>query len=268
MVLFRRALMHGAGRVLQHWPLVLPLYAVSLVLGVLQTWPVWSAVGHGALHNPALATLAAGNTDAVLNIVLSSGLGVAAATGGTWVVVAILFAALFGLAYNLFAGGILSVYAGTRRFWAGCRQTFWSFTGLGVVIVALVLVALVAGVLAGLVGGNVIGLIVALVLVLFINVVGEYARAVAVTHERRNPFVLVWLALRLCVRKLPAVLGFVVLALAISAALTAVYGGLATVLRGSVALVLVQQLLVLFLVALKLLRLGWALSYVEAIRAA
>jgi hypothetical protein len=267
MQTFRQALVQGVRRVSRHWHMLLPLYGLSVLLGLLQTWPLWQAAGSGALRSPFLGSLAGGSSDAVVNLLLANGAAVAS-TAGLWLVAALALTVVFGLAYSFFAGGILSVYAGTQSFWAGCRDTFWSFAALGLLILTLSLVALGVGALFGAVGGVIVGTIVTLVLLQVINVIGEYARAVAITHDRRNPFVLLGIAIRFCARKLGGVLGFLLLGLLLVVVLTALYAGLANALRGNVALVAAQQLAILSWLWLKLLRLAWALSYVQVAREA
>jgi hypothetical protein len=265
---FRQALLGGVSQALRHWRVLLPLYGISLLLGLLQTWPLWQAASGGALRNPFLNNLAGGGTDAVIDLLLGNGMMAVAAQTGLWIAAALSLSIVFGLAYTFFAGGMLSVYAGTRSFWAGCRDTFWSFAGLGLLIVTLSLLALLVGALFGALGGVIAGVIVTLMLLQVVNVLGEYARAAAITHERRNPFVLLGLAILFCARKFGGVLGFLLLGLLLAAALAALYGGLARVLGGSVVLVIVQQFVVLGWIGLKALRLAWALSYVQAAREA
>src|SRR5215470_15475217 len=169
--------------------LLWPLYLCGLVLGLLQTWPLLVGVARGALFNPFLDYLARGGGDALadLGIASTSAFGTIA---GLWAFAALALTVLFGLAYNFFSGGILSVWAGTRPFWAGCRHMFWAFAGLGVLLVSLAALALGVAALMGGVLGISGALIVAAVLLQLINLAGEYARAVAVAHERCNPFVL------------------------------------------------------------------------------
>ncbi len=107
-----------------------------------------------------------------------------------WVLFGLMFLGIFSIGYNFFAGGILGAWAGTRPFWAGCRHTFWAFTGLGALLLVLASIALVvAALLGGLLGAGGM-LIVAAILLQLINLAGEYARALAVAQDRHNPFVL------------------------------------------------------------------------------
>jgi hypothetical protein len=161
---------------------------------------------------------------------------------------------------------MLSVAAGTLPFWAGCRRYFWSFLGLGVVLVLLAAVLIVIAGLGGSGLGNLnAGLLVGLLLMQGLNIVGEYARAIAIARDRRNPFMLLRMALTFCLRHLGGVLMLALLGLLLHAAVAALYLGSARLPLGLGALV-VQQLIVVLWLWIKLLRLTWALSYVSAAR--
>jgi hypothetical protein len=256
---FREALSGGLRQARRVW-LILPLYMVGLILGLMQTWPLVVAGSRGGLRNPFLADLAAGGSDAVLDLFIGS------ATAGTqalvWAVAALLLTLLFGLAYTYFSGGMLSVAAGTFPFWMGCRRFFWSFLGLGMLLVMLALLAVSIASLGGIwLGSPNMGLIVGLLLVQALNIVGEYARAIAVVRRRRNPLVLFGAALAFSVRHLGGVLALALLGLLLHGAVAAFSIGLGNAPLGVGALV-VQQLVVLLWLWVKLLRLTWALSYV------
>jgi len=259
---FRQALIDGLRRTLRHPHLLLPLYLCGLLLGLVQTWPLLVGLGNGALYNPFLGDLANGGGDALSNLFLGD--PVAPGSAALWGLLVLPLTALFSLAYNFFSGGILSVYAGRRPFWAGCRHNCWSFMALGALLLLLVaLVVVASALLAALLGGRV-GLIFALLALQIVGALGEYARAIAVVYDRRNPFVLLSRALSFFSRHLGGVLLFALLGLLI-------YGGLAllyTLAAGPLTqfpavLLLWQQLALLAAIGLKLLRLAWAVSYVQ-----
>jgi hypothetical protein len=162
---------------------------------------------------------------------------------------------------------MLGVAAEKRSFWAGCRRFFWSFVGLAVLLVLLAGLAALLASLGGAALGNLsAGLLVSLLLLQLLNVVGEYARAIAVVRDRRNPFALLGAALSFCLRHATGVLALALLGLLLHASVIALYLGLATFPLGLGAL-LAQQLIVLLWLWVKLLRLTWALSYVSAVDA-
>ena len=235
--------------------LLLPLYLCGLLLGLVQTWPLAVAGARGGLQRPFLGELAVGGADALANLVLGN--GSAAAAAGIWVLLLLPLAALFGLLYNFFSGGVLHVYAGTRPFWAGCRRTFWSFTALGLLLVLAALAVLGVALLVGLSLWVSIGV---LVLLQLLNLVGEYARAMAVTHDRRNPFVLAGMALRFGVRRLLDILVCCILGVLLHAGLAALYTPVAGLLGPSPLLVLWQQLALFAWLWVKFLRLAWAIA--------
>jgi hypothetical protein len=257
---FREVLIGGLRQSLR-LRLLWPLYLLGLALGLLQTWPLLIGVANGALLNPFLGYLARGGGDALADLAIgnSSAFGLSA---GLWVFAALALVLLYGLAYNFFSGGILHLWAGTRPFWAGCRQTFWTFTGLGVLLVLLALLVLVAAALLGGVLGAGGMLIVAVALLQLINLFGEYARAIAVAHNRHNPFVLLGDAVGFCMRN-PGTLALGLLGLLLHAALLLLVGAALGSLGGTIAAVVVQQVTVLAWLWIKLLRLAWALSYVR-----
>jgi hypothetical protein len=259
MAHFRSVFTEGLRNALHHWRALLPLYLTSLLLGLAQTWPLLIA-GDRALRNPFLSDLAGGG-DALINLFLGN--PAAGASAGVWVFVALFFTLLFGLAYNFFAGGILSVYAETRPFWQGCQQTFWTFTGLGLLLIVLALLAIVVAVaLGGLIGSRG-ALITAVALTQLVNMAGEYARALAVTRDRRNPLALLGMALGFCGRNPGGALALALAGLLLHTALAAVYGAVASAIGGNVIAIVWQQIAVLGWLWVKLLRLAWAVSYTQ-----
>lgn len=261
MEAFQHTLTNGTARLLRNWWLVLPLYGANLLLGLIQTWPLWTA--ETTIRNPFLNDLARGGSDPVIDLLLANAADVGR-SAGTWLLIAVPLLLVFGLLYNLFAGGALSVLSGSRSFRAGCWRFVWTFLALSIMLFLLNLIAIGIGVVAGWLGGAVAGLIVGGLLVLVVGVVGEYARAIAVARDRLNPFAIVGQAIVFCARHIPGVLLLTLLALLLVGALTAGYGIVSGSVGGSPVAVLVQQLAVLGWIALKLLRLSWALSYVQS----
>jgi hypothetical protein len=262
MSLIMSAFASGFERASRVW-LLAPIYLCSLLLGLLQTWPLALS---GALDNPFLGQLAAGDTDALVNLFLAR--PSAGATAGLWTFGLVLLVPIYGLLYNFFAGGILAVYAGTASFWAGCRRMFWTFTGLGLLLVMIAIFVLVITAVIGVAAGPGAGVIVGLVLLQIANLLGEYARAQAVIRDRRNPFVLLGLTLRFCVRHMPGVLLFGLLGLLLHLGLAVLHSQVVAATGASPLAVLWQQLVAFAWLWIKFLRLAWALSLVQAWRAA
>ncbi|HSH80663.1 MAG TPA: hypothetical protein VLA19_19205, partial [Herpetosiphonaceae bacterium] len=90
-------------------------------------------------------------------------------------------------------------------------------------------------------------------------------RAIAVAHDRRNPFALFGASAAFCIRNAPGVLALALLGVLLHVALGASYLALAGLLGASPLVVLWQQLAALLWVWVKLLRLGWAVSYVRTV---
>jgi hypothetical protein len=262
MQLFQTVLRSGLLATLRNWRIILPLYLTCLLLGLVQTWPLLAS-GNSTFYQPFLGELAAGGSDAYVSLFLSNPSGAGQAVGA-WIGIAVLLALLFGLAYNFFSGGAVSVYAGTRPFWAGCRRTFWAFVGLGALLLVLLALALAVAALCGLALGVGGAAILALLLLALVNLFGEYARAIA-AHGRRNPFALLGMAIGFCVRNLGGVLVLALIGLLLSGALLLLYGTVARMLGGSVLLVVWQQLVVIGWLWIKLLRLAWAVSYIRIV---
>jgi hypothetical protein len=267
--LFRNTFIRGTRLALYHWRLLLPLYMVGLLLGLLQAWPMLAA--GGVLRSPFLGELASGE-GSLLDLWLGS-----PTTAGTlsavWVLAALLASALFSLAYNFCSGGILAVYLGDeaedarRQFWPACRRWFWSFVGLGALLIVLALLAAVVGAVLGALAGALAGTVAAALLFELANALGEYARALAVARDRRNPFALLGLAAGFLRRHFLGVLALALLGLLLHLALAGLYAAGARVVGGTPAAILWQQLAVLGWLWVKLLRLAWAASYVRAVDA-
>ena len=245
--------------------LLLPLYLTGLLLGVVQTWPLLYAAADGMLNNPVMEDLAGGGSDALLNLILDGSYDVAVVVAVTgWLLTTLLLTLVFSLAYNFFSGGILSVWTDVRSFWAGCRRNLLSFTGLGLILVLLAALTLVGvALLGGLVGGTA-SLIIALLLLQVINLVGEYARAIGVVHDRRNPLVMFGMAVYFCRRHVGGVLALALLGLLLHGGLLLLYRGVLSGVDNLVVTIIGQQLFVLAWLWIKLLRLGWATSYAQS----
>ena len=260
---FRAALVGGLVSARQIW-LIGPLYLWGLLLGLIQTWPLLLASQKGALQNPFLNQLVIGGSDALVNLFIST--PTAGAQAFVWSIAAIGLLALFGLGYNFFSGGMLSVCAQTRPFWAGCRRMFWSFTGLGFLLIVLML-SIVVGVgvlLIILHASATFSIITTVVIIQLLNLVGEYARAIAVIHEQRNPLILLGRAVTFCIRHFPGVLLLGLLGLLLHAGLAALLGILTTIHGGTIITIVWQQAIIIAWLWVKFLRLTWALRYVQA----
>ncbi len=245
----------------RHWRLALPLYLCSLVLGLVQTWPLLAASANGALFNPLLGQVARGGGDELVPLLLSS--PAAAASTALWLLAFLPLTALFSMAYNFYSGGILSVYAGTRPFRAGCRRTFWTFTGMGLILVVLAMLCVSVAAAVGRALGTGAGLIVALLLTQAVNLLGEYGRALAAVRDERNPLVLLGAALRFCLQHPGGVLALGLAGLILHAGLAGLYSVGARLIGSVPVLVAWQQLAALAWLWIKLLRLAWAVQMVQ-----
>jgi len=256
MHLLVHALREGLSRAANPAP-ALPLYLTGLLLGLLQAWPALAAGSDAA----TIYELSRGGGDSLAMYAISGG-PAAAGTAALWVAGALAAATLYGAAYNFFSGGILARWAGGGRFWASCRHSFWSFTGLGALLLLFAGFAVVLAAIVGSALGVLPGLVTAAVLLQLANLLGEYARAVVVVDGRRDPARAMREAIALCARRpgalLLGLLGF------------GLHAGLAWLAWRGTSVVWVDlalaQLFALLWVWLKLLRLAWALAYARADR--
>lgn len=239
--------------------LALPLYLAGLLIALVQSWPVLVSAGNGQLRQINIERLLTSG-DALLELFTKQE---TAAVAGTWLLLAPLLSMLYGACYNLFSGGILSVWAGTRRFWPGSVHFFWSFTGLGLVLVILALVVTGLGSALVVALGTTAGAVTTFAVLQLLNLVGEYARALGVTRERRNPFALFGGAVTFIVRH-PVALLLGLLGLALHVALVAMYLGLAPQFGASPLAIILNQVLVFVWLWVKLLRLAWARGLVAS----
>lgn len=242
------------------WKPILALYCSSLLLSLIQIWPLF---GQDALYHPLLIPLADRTVDVLVDLVSTTS-DVAMPAVAAWSGIAVVLAFVFGMFYNLLSGGILSTWAGNRPFWQGCRYFFWSFMWLGAMLWVLLLIALAIGSWVGVTVGITAGTIVALTLVQLINLLGEYARAAAVIYQRRNPLVLVAHASRVIVRQLPGALSLGLLGLALHVGVALFYGSVARQSLGFPLTIVLEQGVVLAWLWVKVLRLGWAVSFTQA----
>lgn len=261
--MWNRALVEGLERSRRIW-LLLPLYLFGLILGLVQTWPLGMAALNDGLRNPFLDRLVTGGADALGDLFISN--TSVAAPAGAWVALTLPLLWLFSLAYNFFSGGMLSAAVGTRPFWAGCRRTFWSFCALGIMLILLA--AIIAGGVSALgvtfgFDATVIAIIV-FVLLQLLNLVGEYARAVAVARDRRNPFVIFGAAIAFCARRFVGVLMLAVFGLLLNVVLVAIYVLINPIIGNSPLAIVLQQFCVMGWLWVKFVRLLWALAYVRA----
>jgi hypothetical protein len=243
---------------------VLPLYIWGLLLGLVQTWPLLVAAQHRALNNPYLGQLASGGADALVNLFLGS--PAAGAQAGIWSLTLVILLVVYSLGYNFISGGMLNVWAEKSSFGRGGMWAFWSFTGLGALLVLLAVLASGIAAAVAVAAGPQIGITLAAVLLQIINMAGEYARAIAVVENRRNPFALLGRAFAFCARR-PGTLLLALVGVLLNAALTFGAVGALPLVEGGVVAVVVQQVFAFGWVWIKSLRLAWALNYVETAEA-
>ncbi|MDZ4717697.1 MAG: hypothetical protein SH847_04455 [Roseiflexaceae bacterium] len=236
--------------------LVLPLYLGVLLLSLIQIWPLF---GNTALYNPVLGALADHTADVFVDLVTNAP-DAAASTAAAWSGLTLLLTLLVGAIYNLFSGGMLSAWAGTRSFWAGSRYFFLSFMGLGFILGFLLVIAIAIGAGIGVAFGLTAGSITAIILAQLVNLFGEYARAAAVTQNRRNPLLLLGSAIRIVLRNRAGTLSLALIGLALHIGVALLYSTLTNRITGFPMTILLEQGVVLAWLWIKALRLAWALS--------
>lgn len=249
---FLTALRGGFANASRLW-LVLPLYLSGLLIGLVQAWPALAAVNTG----PLLDQLAAGDPDAFTLLGVADSAAVAS-TALLWAGASLLGVLLFAAAYNLFSGGILSVWAG-RGFWQGCRHHFWGFVGLGALLLLLAILALIVAGGVGVAAGFGAATLTALILLELVNIWGEYGRAAAVRSGSGNPLAALGGAARLIVRRPLGVLALAGLGVLLHVSIWGAYNALAG--RMGWGAPLLQQAAAFGWIWVKLLRLGWASAY-------
>lgn len=185
-----REVVSGAWRDARRVRLWLPLYALSLALGVVQAWPL---IDNRVLHNPFLSELAFGGSDAWTAAAMSNPPG-ASVTAGLYAATTLVMIMLFGGAYNFVSGAMLSRWDGTGRYASGGLRYFLTFAVLGVVLLLLAALAIAGGAGGWAAGGGVPAAGIAWAILQLVNLLGEYARALAIAHSRRNPFAVLGLS--------------------------------------------------------------------------
>lgn len=268
-----RTVFLGGLRSALHLRVLLPLYVSNLLIGLIQTWPLVDGVTGGGLYSTFLSNLVTGGTDAFVQLIL----GNARAPIFTviWGVLLLLLTALFWLLYCFFTGGVLSTWlndglgegypsAPSRglSYLNACRRYFWSFVGLGTLLLIILGFCLtVVGILSRLVG-SIPGTILAFLALALINMVGEYGRAIAVARDIRNPIRLLGGAVRFCIGHLPGVVLLTICGLALRFAVIAAGVVVARQFGASPAVVVWQQIVLIVSLWGKFLLLAWALQYV------
>ncbi len=263
----RSALSYGWRRAMREWRSILPFWATTILFSLLALWPLYLAWGNGILHRPFLRELALDPSgQSLTDLFTESGVNQLLPLGIGWLLsfVAVLLAT--AVAYNFFAGGVLSRYANRRPFWPGCRRFFWPFTLLGLLAVtSLLLLTFTLAWLLNLLGISAqLRIILLLVLAEFLNVIFEYARVMIVLRDERHGAIR--MAWRFCRTHSGGVLMLTVLSRVLLAISLVLYSRLATLLTplSLVALLVVwRQLAALCQQWLKWLRLSWAIALVE-----
>lgn len=239
----------------------LPLYAISLVLALVQLWPLYDM---RALHNPYLGDLASGGADTLMMAIISGGRA-SSLTANWYLLITLMLAIAYGLPYNFMSGGVLSVWAGERSLARGGARYFLTFLMLGLLLMLLGSIGVGAAAVLAAAGarGINIGLPVWLQLV---NVFGEVARALAVNRQRRNPFAVTGQGIAFVARNIVPVVLFAVLGLALQAALLAVlvFANPALTSISPWLALIVQQAVIFGLLWVKMLRLALASQLVRA----
>lgn len=251
-----RGVLAAAWRDARRVRLWLPLYALSLVLGLVQAWPL---VDNRALHNPYLSTLAFGGSDAWMAAAVSNPPG-ATVLGGLYAIITLGLVVLFGAAYNFVSGAMLARWAGTDRYFSGGLRYFLTFALVGMVLLILAALAIAGGAGTLAAGAGTAAAIIAWAMLQLVNVLGEYARVSAVARLRRNPFAVLGLSAAFVCRHALAVLALAAIGIAVQGALwlaLAIAGGLATAWPLPLAFV-IQQVIIFALLWSKVFRLALA----------
>lgn len=255
---FTQALQRGM-RSAAHIPTLLPLWLSSLILGIVQTWPLWLAGGL-VLRRPFLGDFATGGADTLIDLFLRN--DALTTQLPIWIGTQIPVFMIQHLVYAICAGGMLSVYLGKGRFGSGSRRYALAFIGLDIILIIMSVLFVGLAALGMFVTSSNIWIIVAVVLMIVLGVVGEYARAIAVVRERRNPFIIFGQALSFCVRHLPGIVLLALLASLLLGLVLLISNVIPGIPSAPWLMVMIQQLVILALVWIKALRLAWAAHYV------
>jgi hypothetical protein len=251
--------------------LMLPLYLAGLLIGLFQLWPLAWLLDQQLSRSPFLDRLVLSELSSFINFVLGSpDQMLVGSIFSIWLLISLFLPIVFGVFYNVLSGGMLSASNGMLPFWAGCLRYFWSFNALGIILLVAALIVMgTATVLANLFNSlNFVILICGLVLLQLLNLLGEYARAIAIVRQRRNPFVLFGAALVFCARRLPGALVFGSFGLLLNIALAAFYWYGSQAISQPILLIVFQQICLFAWVWIKFLRLLWALFYVQNVEVA
>lgn len=240
---------------------ILPLYVCSLLLGLVQSWPILALAGSTGLNNPFLLELSQGGTQPYSDLFL--GMAGSGTVAGLWAFALLPAGGIFALVYNFVSGGIIGGWlASERGFWASSRRFFWSFLGLQSMLAMVALLVIVAT-SSTLLSSPTIVIVVGITLLQLLNSLGEYARAYAVTTNRRNPFAALGAALGFAVRHLPRFLLLTIAGVALHAALIGLAWLLATTLPTTPLAFVWQQVGLAAAVAVKVVRLSWATAFAQ-----
>lgn len=239
---------------------ILPLYMCSLLLGLMQSWPILSLTKSTGLNNPFLLEITRGGTKPYTDLFL--GIPGSGTVAGLWAFGLLPAGGIFALVYNFISGGIISGWLmSDRGFWASSRRFFWSFLGLQFVLAMVALLVIVFG------GSTLLSspttIIVSITVLQLLNTLGEFARAYVVVMDRRNPFVALGAALSFAVRHLPRFLLLSIAGVALHAVLIGLAWLLALSLPPTPLSFVWHQMVLAAAIAVKLMRLSWATVFAQ-----
>ena len=245
-----------------HFPTLLPLWISTLILGLLQSWPLWLA-GEQLLQRPFLGEVASGGPDMLVDLLLKN--DALSTQAPIWLGLQIPVFIIQHIIYAICAGGMLSVYLAKNEFGRGSMRFALPFIGFDMLLTIAIAIVIGLGVAGIALARSNSWFIPSIIIIVVLGIIGEYARAIAVVHERRNPFVIFGQALSFCARHLP---GVALLALLSTIALLIVLGissMLPSIPGAPWIAVIVQQIVILALIWSKALRLACAGHYVQAV---
>lgn len=268
--MWNRALLFGL-RNSRNIKLIFPLFLIGLLIGLFQTWPLAWLLDQKLSKSPFLDSLMLSDTSSLINFVLGApDPMLMGSVISIWLLISICLPLVFGLSYNFFSGGMLSASNGMHSFWSGCWRFFGSFNLLGALLIVIALIVMgVTIALTNLFSSLTLPILICgLVLLQLLNLLGEYARAIAVVRQRRNAFMLFGAALVFCARHLPGALAFGSFGLLLNLALAAFYWYGSQAISQPIVLIIFQQICLFAWVWIKFLRLLWALFYVHNVEVA
>ena len=244
-----------------HFPTLLPLWISTFILGWLQSWPIWLA-GEQLIQRPFLGQLASGGTDMLVDLFLKN--DSLSMQAPIWLSLQIPILIIQHIMYAICAGGMLSVYLANGEFASKSRRFALPFIGLDILLTILLVIIISLGAAGVVIAKSNVWIIPALVMIILLGIIGEYARAIAVVRDRRNPFVIFGQALSFCIHHFA---GVALLAIISSIMFVLVLFGYSLIpsIAGLPWLALVLQQMVIFVIVwIKALRLAWAGQYVQA----